>query len=183
MHWNLFSVLESDLSMVSRYIEFDERNFDTFSPELSKLLLSAGSEVDVIFKHMCARVDASAPRRNILDYYKVINSNSKLKLMLTEEIFIPRFGLSFKPFAEWSDEKRPDWWQAYNNVKHDRRNSYHQASLQSVLMSLSALMLCVLYLEKHLKPKMQVKEITSKLLPESQLLRFKDEYYYSRVVI
>ena len=36
MHWNLFSVLESDLLMVSRYIEFDERNFDTFSPELTK---------------------------------------------------------------------------------------------------------------------------------------------------
>ncbi|HDY7847403.1 TPA: hypothetical protein RQK37_004601 [Vibrio vulnificus] len=88
MHWNLFIVLESDLAEVSKYIEFDERNFEAFSTQLSKLLLSIGSEVDVVLKQLCRTADAKASRKNIIDYFKVINSNASAKEMLNEEVFI-----------------------------------------------------------------------------------------------
>ncbi|UTZ33184.1 hypothetical protein HB762_17880 [Vibrio campbellii] len=183
MHWNLFTVLESDLSNVSRFIEFDERNFKAFSTELSKLLLSIGSEVDVVFKQLCKVVDGEARRKNIVDYYAVLSENDGIKSILAETVSIPRFGLEFNPFEEWDADTRPKWWKSYNKVKHDRQENYHEASLENVLRALSALMLCIFYLNKLLNPEATNKEVTSKLQPNSQLLRLKEEYYYSTVVV
>ena len=47
VHWNYYIALEQDLSKVSRFIEFSEDNFETYSIELAHLLLAASSEVDV----------------------------------------------------------------------------------------------------------------------------------------
>ncbi|ENJ2786045.1 hypothetical protein AB0656_000452 [Vibrio parahaemolyticus] len=183
MHWNLFTVLESDLSSISRFIEFDERNFATFSTELSKLLLSIGSEVDVVFKQLCKVVDEDARRKNIVDYHKVLSENDCIKSILTETVSIPRFGIEINPFEEWDADTRPQWWKSYNKVKHDRQENYHEASLENVLRSLAALMLCVFYLKKLSNSTSTNKEVTSMLQPKSQLLRLKEEYYYSNVVV
>jgi len=58
LHWNYFLALESDLERVSRYIEFDKANFKTYSIELAHLLLAASSEVDVVAKTLCQRIDS-----------------------------------------------------------------------------------------------------------------------------
>ncbi|ELV8717087.1 TPA: hypothetical protein I7230_18170 [Vibrio vulnificus] len=183
MHWNLFIVLESDLAEVSKYIEFDERNFEAFSTQLSKLLLSIGSEVDVVLKQLCRTADAKASRKNIIDYFKVINSNASAKEMLNEEVFITRFGLSFQPFAGWDENNRPKWWRAYNNVKHDRLQNYPEASLKNVLFAISALMICIFYLEKLSNPEKNNKKITSALQPSTLLLKLQEDYYYDTVVV
>lgn len=183
MHWNLFSVLESDLANVSRYIEFDGRNFDTFSTELSKLLLSVGSEVDIVLKQLCNKVAPKAPKKNIIDYFKVITSSPNLKEMLGEEIFVPRYCLSFKPFDGWDEDTRPIWWKSYNNVKHNRQHNYPEASLRNVLLATSALMLCVFYLEKLSNPQKSAKKITSTFQPDTQLLKLHSDYYYDTVVV
>ncbi|MBP6506947.1 MAG: hypothetical protein KA257_05225 [Opitutaceae bacterium] len=38
---------------MSRFIEFAEDNFPTYSLELVRLLLAAGSEIDVALKELC----------------------------------------------------------------------------------------------------------------------------------
>ena len=45
LHWNYYIALEQDLAKLSRYIEFAEGNFSTYSIELAHLLLAASSEV------------------------------------------------------------------------------------------------------------------------------------------
>jgi uncharacterized protein YozE (UPF0346 family) len=39
LHWNYFPAVEEDLHQLSRYIEFAEDNFGTFSIELTKFSL------------------------------------------------------------------------------------------------------------------------------------------------
>ena len=80
LHWNYFLALESDLERVSRYIEFDKANFKTYSIELAHLLLAASSEVDVVAKTLCQRIDSKTKLENIDDYKKIIKNISGLIL-------------------------------------------------------------------------------------------------------
>ncbi len=38
-HWNYFLAVEEDLNGVSRYIEFDNNNYKTYSLELARILM------------------------------------------------------------------------------------------------------------------------------------------------
>ena len=51
-HWNYFLAIEKDLEHLSRYIEFSDANLGTYSIELTHLLLSASSEVDVVMMNI-----------------------------------------------------------------------------------------------------------------------------------
>jgi hypothetical protein len=88
-HWNYFLALEKDLENISRYIEFTEDNLKTYSIELTHILLSASSEIDVIMKELCCLIDSNAPRNNINDYKIIIQGN--LQSFIEEEISIDRF--------------------------------------------------------------------------------------------
>ena len=52
-HWNYLLAIERDVERLSRYIEFDKRNFDCFSLEIARVLLASGAEVDVVCKQLC----------------------------------------------------------------------------------------------------------------------------------
>ena len=47
-HWEYYLSIVEDLDAVSRYVHPLPDNFSTFSIELTRLLLSIGSEVDVV---------------------------------------------------------------------------------------------------------------------------------------
>ncbi len=53
IHWNYFLALEQDLLKISRFIEFNEKNYETFSLELAHLLFAAAAETEVILKSLC----------------------------------------------------------------------------------------------------------------------------------
>jgi hypothetical protein len=80
---------------MSRYVEFCDDNFKVFSIELAHLLFAAASEVDVIAKLLCEQLDRAAPRSNINEYKAVLLP--ALPDLKDAEVFIPRYGLSFKP--------------------------------------------------------------------------------------
>ena len=50
-YWNYFLALEADLERLSRFVEFTSVNFQTYSLEMARLLLTGASEVDVVAKH------------------------------------------------------------------------------------------------------------------------------------
>lgn len=66
LHWNYFLVLESDLEHLSRYIEFTKDNYKIYSQEMARLLLTAGSEVDVVLKGLCKKMIADLKVRQLI---------------------------------------------------------------------------------------------------------------------
>lgn len=56
LHWNYFLAVEEDLHRLSRFIEFSQDNFETYSIELSRILFAASAEVDVVAKQLCEQV-------------------------------------------------------------------------------------------------------------------------------
>ncbi len=103
IHWNYYLAFESDLENVARYIEFSDQNKLVYSIELTRLLLSASSEVDVVMKSLCKILDASAKVKNIDDYRKIIMD--KNPHFAEEKISISRYGMELSPWEKWSNEK------------------------------------------------------------------------------
>lgn len=74
-HWNYFLALESDLERVSRYVEFTQNNYTTYSLEMAHLLLAAGSEVEVVLKALCRKVEPKKPAENIEQYREILTQS------------------------------------------------------------------------------------------------------------
>jgi len=137
LYWSHYQILEQDLDNVSRYIEFHEANFGVFSIQLTHLLLAIGSEVDVLFKEVCSLIDKDACPRNINDYKDICISEIQTELFMT--VSAHKYGFSLEPWSNWKGEKNPDWWKAYNDVKHHRNTLFHKANLKNCLNALAGL--------------------------------------------
>ena len=161
-HWNYFLAIERDLEVLSRYVEFDERNFQCFSIEIARIVLAASAEVDVVCKLVCHANKSNSTAKNINAYRTEIKS--LVPGIPDFQVLVPRFGLALQPWDEWRSQTAvPFWWSAYNKVKHRRDSQYHQASLKNALNTVAGLFVVVLYLYKD---KAQIGE----LLPSPELL-------------
>jgi len=144
LHWRYLLLLEEDLMLLARYIEFTSDNYDSYSVELGRILLSAGSEVDVVAKQVCQKVDPKTKAKNIGHYRQQLRPAFPQIEHMT--FVMPRFGLELCPWSNWQNNKKPLWWDAYNNVKHNRHNKFSEANLKNVLNSIAGLLVLVLHL-------------------------------------
>lgn len=154
IHWNYFLGIESDLLDISKHIELNEDNYANLSINLARLLISASSEVDVVAKLICSRIDIISRPKNIFDYRNTLVSG--FTALGFPEIFkiethAPRFHLTFTPWEAWErDKESPEWWSAYNNVKHQRGRYFKSANLGNTLNAVSGLFVLLLVYYKLL---------------------------------
>jgi hypothetical protein len=209
LHWNYFLALEKDLEAVSRYIEFSPDNFNTYSIELAHLLLSAASEVDTLAKCVCSILEPNNQPDNINEYRKVIKSaeeteseivirfakspavkhtvlpEAKRHRLSSLSVFVPRHGLVFAPWGNWAKDKNPDWWRAYNDVKHKRNVHFNKATLHNAINALAGLLaMNYIYFRYEIsKANLQNRcrnrkaNVTRRMEPHSTLLRFGPDFY------
>ena len=166
LHWTLFETIDEDLLAFSRQVEFAEANFPTYSVYLSRLYLTICSEIDVVAKLLCERIDSEAKAENINEYRDVIGP--KYPNFSRLSITIRPMGLDLVPWEEWQDwkaKKNPSWWSFHNDVKHQRDKYFHLANLGNVLQSASGLLVLLTYYHqpelyaRHLKPHFRIFEI------------------------
>src|ERR1022692_3254506 len=91
VHWNYFLAIERDLEILSRYVDFNEKNFACFSIEIARIILAASAEVDVVCKQICQATDASSDAKSI-DAYRT-NISSAIPDISSFVVLLPRFGL------------------------------------------------------------------------------------------
>jgi hypothetical protein len=142
-HWNYFLALEDDIAKLARYIEPTQANLGVYSLELARILFGAASEVDVVAKQVCRRLDSSSRAASIGAYKTEICRTYR---QLAESIIdIPRFGLTLTPWVNWMVDGIPDWWHAYNKVKHHRDTHFADASLKNSLNAVAGLFALLLF--------------------------------------
>lgn len=142
-HWNYFLSIEDDVVQMSRYLEPTEHNFDAYSVELARILFAAASEVDVVSKRLCVKVNQESEASNITGYKKeILNACPDIVAAVVE---IPRYGLTLTPWDPWKGKDNPLWWKAYNNVKHHRDTHFEEASLKNALNAVAGLFVLLLY--------------------------------------
>ena len=98
----------------------DADNYNVYSARYIKLLLQIGSEIDINAKLLCSQYNAQSRAENINHYRNEITGN-EVDFCNTKVNIIQHCNLSsFMPWESWSQGNNPDWWIAYNKVKHER---------------------------------------------------------------
>jgi len=143
-HQNFFTGLEDTFKTISKHVEIDVQNYHTYSGEIDSLYMSSASEFEVVSKDLCKVLDPQKEAKNIEDIYEVFHD--KCPDILNEIISIRKYGLSIKPFENWTSDVRPDWWVHYNKVKHNRTGNSEKANLGNLINTLSALQIVNYYL-------------------------------------
>ena len=144
-HLNYFSCLEDDLVELSRWIEFSAANEAAYSIELARLLMTAAAEVDVVAKALCAAINRQRDASSINVYQEVLIA--AVPMLPDAQVTMPRFGMTFRPWASWAVPKSPpEWWQGNNKVKHQRHTHFDRANLKNVLNAVAGLLPLLLLL-------------------------------------
>lgn len=155
LYWKNYILLEKEFTETLEYITLDADNYDVYSPRFIKLLLQIGSEIDVNAKLLCTQYDAQSDAQSITDYRNIIKGNEvdfcNTKVNIIQHSDIP----SFIPWESWKQNLKPDWWIAYNKVKHERfqigdiggniKEYYKFANLKYTLFALGGLYQVLIY--------------------------------------
>ena len=142
-HWNYFLALDDDVARLSRYLELTQDNFSSYSLELARILSAAASEIDVVSKRLCKKLDETSKANNISMYRKeILLCHPQIK---DAQVEIPRFGLTLTPWEPWGRGVNPLWWKAYTNVKHHRDTHFPEANLQNALNAVAGLFVLLLF--------------------------------------
>jgi hypothetical protein len=166
-HWNYLLAIERDVERLSRYVEFDMRNFECFSMEIARVLMAAAAEADVVCKQLCQRIDPSSKAEKINQYRNMIVAAHPA--LPRFEVSLARYGLH--PWDEWTGPSgAPLWWTAYNKTKHHRHAEYHRANLKNALNAMAGLFVVVLHLYRD-------RARAGKLLPPARLLRVGERHF------
>lgn len=168
-HWNYLLAIERDVERLSRYVEFDSRNFECFSIEIARVLLAAAAEVDVVCKQLCQKLNPKSKAEKINQYRDEIIA--ALPALPQFEVSLARFGMTLHPWDEWNNPTGvPFWWTAYNKTKHQRHAEYHRANLKNALNAVAGLFVVILHLYRE-------KARAGELLPPARLLRVGDQHF------
>jgi hypothetical protein len=167
-HWEYFLTLDDDLERLARYIEFTHDNFATYSVELVRVILAAGSEIDVVAKSLCRNLNPVGSFENIDQYRQEMMR--KYPGFPTLKITLPRYGLVFEPWADWASAANPAWWRSHTDIKHHRDSHYAQANLGNTLNAVSGLFALLLY---YYQPDLYKHQ----LLPWPKLLHLTQAHY------
>ncbi len=154
-HWEYFLAIEKDLETCARFVEFCEDNCPTYSLEFARIILASCTEVDAVFKNLCKEIEPRKSPEKIKEYYSIIHP--KYPKLIEHIINIPRFKMfDIQPWKEWTNEKSPDWWTAYNKIKHERDKNFKEANLKNAINSSAALLSLILYYYQKIHNKKEV---------------------------
>ena len=142
-YWQYFLALESDFTSTTRFVEVADANMHTYSIEFARLILTAGSEIDVLAKVLCQRHGLVVTPSNIDGYRQAITA--RFSGFTTLEIRLPRVAMTILPWSDWSSSTNPSWWRAYNDIKHERNANFPKASLHNALYCMAGLFTLVCY--------------------------------------
>lgn len=146
-YWYYFLILEKDFKNTLNYVHLCKENFATFSYEYSKQLVTIASEFEIISKLLCFEINGLEPG-NIGEIKKVILERFP-RIWHTPVKILQITQFDFKPLESWGLENgKLQWWDVYNNIKHEKHNYFTQANLENVLSALGSLLIFEVYLYK-----------------------------------
>lgn len=142
--WNYYLSLERDMANTSQYIEpLGQENVYSF--EFAKLLILSCTEVESLFKIVCSIISPNKCAGNIAAYKEIILD--KYPNIIDAKVSISRLNTSIKPFDNW-DTSKLIWWDAYQDIKHNRGKFFPAATYMNAVTALSALYVLIFYISE-----------------------------------
>lgn len=137
-----YRLLEDDLLRVFDFVEPTDSNLDCYSHQLYILLLRACTEFETNAKAVLLANGYTASKNwKITDYSKIERASKLSEYAIRIPIWSggPKV---FTPFDAWKmgHSHSLPWYQAYNDVKHNRSVRFPSASLRNVIHSMGAVL-------------------------------------------
>lgn len=158
-HWKRYMDLELDFLSSKKYLSICDSNLKTHSAFFLDLILSLGSEIDILFQFIC-HLYGDDSSKTITNYKATLNKElpniCNEQASLYEGISNPQI-----PFKNLNSST-PDWWRIYQEIKHNNREKnsevngnkiYINANLENVLLCLSALYILLQLCNKKINNK------------------------------
>ncbi|WP_309400037.1 hypothetical protein [Cerasicoccus maritimus] len=156
-----FLAIESDFVRTLPFVEVCDANNGTYSLEYMKILLAAGAEVDILTRYLAKHLDPDPEKeyRRLDKKGEVILKNfpniGMCHVLPANKMRVKASQIVIAPWSDWDgnedgelDCQPPRWWTAYNDVKHDRGNSFSSATLWNAMSAMAAWLVVLLYLER-----------------------------------
>lgn len=144
-----FDMIHRDVYALMEYVEPCDDNLATYSHAIYTLFIRCCTEIEAIFKQV-ARIGnytsiTNKSRPTILDYRQM----EVMHLGFEDRVIGVHFWRShikyFEPFKDWTRSTPPvAWYQAYNQVKHDREANFAQANLENLMLAFCGLFQAVI---------------------------------------
>lgn len=142
-----FYLIESDLKKLFEYVEPSNESIATFSYRIHELLMRTCIEIEANFKAILAE-NTYTPKK---DSYKnpILNIGVYKKVDVSHHLSSYQVSLPiwnggpklFEPFKSWAVPKaRLSWYQAYNESKHDRHESFKKANFGTLVEAIAGLL-------------------------------------------
>lgn len=143
-----YSTITRDLVTLCEYIDPCVSNKSTYSHRTYELFLRTCTELENLWKYVLRNKKHPGPEKdwNIFQYREIENKYG-VGLSNKEVTFVywkpDPYQCYVKPFDGWHTAQSPQsplsWYKAYNEVKHDREMNFSKASLENLILSISAL--------------------------------------------
>lgn len=144
-YWNNYILIENKFLSTEKYISIEKDNSAAYSLEYLNLFLLLCNEYDAITSELCNHFEGKAKQRNVCEKTKILMDNVKNFNNLKANIKDSYNEFQLVPFKKFSENSSSEWWQSYNNIKHNRsgkdnngKPNYYKANLKNVLFALSA---------------------------------------------
>jgi len=164
--WFLLERIEDSISQISDHVEPETVNLNVYSRQIALKLYEVGTLVEAMIKRIVNddALDSFHNLENILreargqsGQYPTIRSYRNVlepvfamsKRTVNFRLFT--FSMNLQPFASFANEEdiSPQWWEAYNLVKHDFFLNLPKATFQRLIEGAGALFLLTVLCKSH----------------------------------
>jgi len=133
-----FEIIQKDLLELFDYVEPADKNCECYSYRILELFLRTCIEVEANCKAILTENGYRSGNWDTKDYLKLDAthrlSSYQVKFPIwhgTENVRVP--------FLNWASQKTLDWYQAYNQTKHNRHDQFEQANLRNLSDAIAGL--------------------------------------------
>lgn len=147
-----YIIAEDMLVDFLRFIPYCSEHMSVWSPMLVTIILESCSQLDSLWKYQ-AKQSRFVTKQNltIKDYFTYFGSRVSSK----EVVFWGEEAQLIQPYANWVDVSAYkseyyaslNWWDAYNDLKHNRFLNRTQATLHNAVQSLAGLFVAIVKCE------------------------------------
>jgi len=141
--------LQKELEDILEYVEPDDKCYEAYSFKIHSLLTRVCIEIEANFKAILnENIPPSKSNSWNINTYHKINKTHKLA---DYKVSFPRWKGKdfkwFKPFESWnqsnSNDKKLDWYDAYNKTKHDRHAEFYKANFKNLMDAITGLLIVI----------------------------------------
>jgi len=136
---------EDMLQDVLRYVPYCSEHKRVWSPKLVTILHEVCSQLDSLWFYDAKKTrSVKKEKLNISDYFKYYGKSMAPKWL----VFWGQEPERIHPFKSWENQSAtsssPEWWKAYQKVKHNRLENENMATLECTVNAVAGLFLAII---------------------------------------